>query len=896
MALVGRESELKYLDEMIAGISERGGAVLIEGEAGIGKSALLRELLAMASVAGVRAVSATGVPAEQDLPYAGLHQIVFPLRAGIPALPAPQAAALDAALGFAEAPAPTEYLIGSAVLTLLSDRAADQPLLVVVEDLHWLDRPSAAVLAFLARRLESEPIVLAATARDGAGTPLSDAGLAVLSLSRLSEDEAAQLLDSDVPGLERGIRARVLRAADGNPLALRELRADVDAAAAELPLTDRLERAFGLRADQLPAPTRAALLVAALDELSVAQTLTAAALLQGDPVDAGVLTPALDARLIDIDSGAVRFRHPLMCSAIPAAAEPELRRRAHAAVADTLVDRPDRAARHRAAAVTGPDDTTADDLEATAERALRRGGVAAAVTALEQAAYLSEAAPRRAERLLRAAELAVETGDRDTVTRLLDAAGDLTPRQRALATWLLSGFDDGVGEDPARVTELARLAESVAAEGDRESAMRILWATAMRCFWSEPGPEARRVLLEVADAMSLPADDPRIVAITAYVAPFERGARVWAALRALAGTTGADPEVDRYLGSASLQIGAFDLASRFSAAAIPGLRAQGRLGLLTRALAVRAWSCARTGDLSGAATAAAEAERLGPETGQHYMYGLAVAVTAEIAALRGDFDAAADAADRARRIGLAVAARPVLATVQRARALIALGQGRYEDALADLQRILDPADPAYQPALRGYILGDLAEAAVRSGRAGEVESIVAELGDLGRRTPSPALWIGVRCARALLDPAENRFTAALDADLTAWPLERARIQLAFGEWLRRQRRIVESRAHLRAARDTFDALGAGPWADRARRELRGAGETSPRRDPDARDTLTAHELGIAQLAAEGLTNREIGQRLYLSHRTVSTHLHRIFPKLGITSRAELAGVLATAGD
>ncbi len=585
-----------------------------------------------------------------------------------------------------------------------------------------------------------------------------------------------------------------------------------------------------------------------------------------------------------------------MRSAIVAAAEPESRRRAHAAVAATLDEHPDRAARHRAAAVAGPDDTAADDLAATAERALRRGGVTAAIAALEQSAYLSETAARRAERTLRAAELAVETGDRDTVERLLGAAGELTPRQQGLATWLLSGFDDGVGEDPARVGELARLAESVAAEGDRDLAMRILWGTAMRCFWSEPGTRARRALLEVADGLALPACDPRIVAITAYVAPFERGAGVLRELQARAGATGADPEVDRCLGSAALQIGAFDLATTFSAAAITGLRAQGRLGLLTRALAVRAWSCARIGDLNGAATEAAEAQRLGPETGQHFMYGLAVAVGAEIAALRGDFDEAAAAADRAQAIGLAVAARPVLATVQRARALIAGGQGRYEDALADLRRVFDPADPAYQLALGAYTVGDLAEAAVRSGRADDIEQIVRALEDTASHTTSPALWIGLRCARALLDPTEERFDAALEAGLTAWPLERARIQLAFGEWLRRQRRVVESRAQLRAARDGFDALGARPWAERARRELRGAGETSPRRDPDARDALTPNELGIAQLAAEGLTNREIGQRLFLSHRTVSTHLYRIFPKLGITSRGELAGALRTAGE
>ncbi|OXR40681.1 putative HTH-type transcriptional regulator [Nocardia cerradoensis] len=900
MSLVGRESELKYLDEAIAGIEERGGVVVIAGEAGIGKTALLQAVTTMATLAGVRTVTVTATEAEQQLPYAGLHQIVFPLRSGLDALPPTHAAALNAALGFVDAAAPNEYLIGSALLTLLSDRAAEQPLLLVVEDVHWLDAATSRVLAFLARRLESEPILLIASTRD-ADTALTPAGHATLALSRLAEEEARQLLDTVAPGLDNQRRERVLAAAAGNPLALKELPSAADRPDAPLPLTERLERAFGLRADQLPETTRTALLLAALDELSVPETLAAAALLTDGPIEDAELTPAVAAGLIEIDSGAVRFRHPLMRSAIPAAAQPAARRAAHHALASTLRDQPDRAARHHAAAVVGPDDTAAAELEAAAERALRRGGVAAAITTLEHAAHLTETPAVRVGRLLRAAELAVESGGRETVDRLLREAGrqELDPRGRALATWLVSGFDDGVGEDPARTTELATLAETVAAEGDRELALRILWGTAMRCFWSEPGPDARRALLAVADGMGLPAGDPRLVAITAYVAPVERGATVFDQLRALAGRTGADPEVDRYLGSAALQIGAFVLAGRFSATAITGLREQGRLGLLTRALAVRAWSCARTGDLAGGAAAAAEAERLGPETGQHFMYGLAVAVAAEIAALRGDFDEAAHRADEAERIGAAAGARPVLATVQRARALVALGQGRYDDALADLRRILDPADPAYQLALRAYIVGDLVEAAVRAGRVEEAAEIVREFEEHAPRTPSPALHVGLRYARALLasaDAAEELFTAALDADPDGWPLERARVELAFGEWLRRQRRIVESRAHLRAARDTFDALGARPWGERARRELRGAGETSPRRDPDARDSLTPHELGIAQLAAEGLTNREIGQRLYLSHRTVSTHLHRIFPKLGVTSRAELADALRTSAD
>jgi ATP/maltotriose-dependent transcriptional regulator MalT len=352
--------------------------------------------------------------------------------------------------------------------------------------------------------------------------------------------------------------------------------------------------------------------------------------------------------------------------------------------------------------------------------------------------------------------------------------------------------------------------------------------------------------------------------------------------------------VDRFLGSASLQVGAFDLAARFSAAAEPGLRAQGSLGLLTRALAVQAWSRARVGDLTTAVPIAAEAAQLAQETNQPFMFGLATAVQAEIAAMRGDYPQAATLANTAEQVGLAAGARPVLATVALARGLIAFGEGRFDDAFADFRQMLDPAAPAFQLALRACAVAELTEAAVRSGQSDTVRELVDELEALGAAAPSPALHIGLRYARAVLAPgerAEELFTLALEADLTGWPLERGRVQLAFGEWLRRQRRVVESRIHLRAARETFDALGVYAWGERARAELRTAGESSPRRGPDARDRLTPHELTIARLAAEGFTNREIGQRLYLSHRTVSTHLHRIFPKLGVSSRADLGRTL-----
>lgn len=485
------------------------------------------------------------------------------------------------------------------------------------------------------------------------------------------------------------------------------------------------------------------------------------------------------------------------------------------------------------------------------------------------------------DELLRAAELAVEAGRRDVTESLVHQAmaSALTPTQRATATWLLGSFDDGV-RAASNVQALATLAETV---DDPALAKRIVWGVGMRCFWIEPGPDARRALLAVADRVLRDENDPATVAISAYLAPIDRAATVLTGLRACSAVAGNDPHSDRFLGSAAMQVGAFDLAARFSAAAVPGLCAQGKLGLVARALAVQSWSQTRLGDLPTAHAAATEAARLADETSQPYISGLALAVQAEIAALHGNYDHATDLVSAAEKVGLAVAARPVLATAQRARALIALGRSRPDDAFADLLRMFDPAEPGYALALRCYVLPELTEAANRCGRTNELPELP--------RTPSPALHIGLRYRDAVLAPpdqAEQQFKIALEADLTAWPLDRARLRLAFGEWLRRQRRVSDARPQLRAARDMFDALGVALWGERARQELRAIGESIP----NTHGKLTTHELSIAQLAAEGLTNREIGQRLFLSHRTVSTHLHRIFPKLGISSRVELATVLA----
>jgi DNA-binding CsgD family transcriptional regulator len=357
-----------------------------------------------------------------------------------------------------------------------------------------------------------------------------------------------------------------------------------------------------------------------------------------------------------------------------------------------------------------------------------------------------------------------------------------------------------------------------------------------------------------------------------------------------------DPEPARHFGAAAFIIGAFDLALPFLRTAVDGLRAEGRLGHLPRGLMLYGTVAARLADWNAAIPAADEGRRLSIEFGEPMWEAGAATVAATIAGVRGNAAAAEEAAAQAEQQGLAAGAHTTVALASVARALAKLGAGEHDEAYAAARRLFDDGDPAYHPVISSWVIGELAEAAIH---ADQIEDARARLTAVEAAAgPAPASWIelGLRHARALLaaddEEAARHFAEALSADLDRWPFQRARLLLAYGQWLRRQRRIADSRTPLRTSRDIFDALGCASWSDRTRRELRASGESSRRRDTEARDDLTAQELQIAQLAAEGLTNREIGQRLYLSHRTIATHLYRVFPKLGITARTELAAALA----
>ncbi|MBB5867567.1 DNA-binding CsgD family transcriptional regulator [Allocatelliglobosispora scoriae] len=900
--LFGRQTQLRHLDDLVRHAAERGGALVLRGEAGIGKSALLRAARGIARDSGMLVLSTSGVEAESVLPFAGLHTLLRPLLARAEDLPGPQREALLAAFGMAEAATSDLFLIALAALNMLVDAAADTAALLIVEDAHWLDPASAEVLAFVARRLESDPVVLLAAVRDGFDSSLA-AGLAELRLERLDPTAAAAVLDARAADLPPDVRSRLLAEADGNPLALVELPTaarltDHDILPpADRPLTIRLEEAFAARVSGLPDSTATLLVVAALnDGDAISEALDAATVITGTAVTVDDLTPALAAQLVTVDGQAVRFRHPLMRSAIQQRAGIAQRHAAHSALARVLTRDPDRRVWHRAASSHGPDESIAAELEEAAALARRKGAVVTAVAALERSAVLSGDPDRRAARLLLAAEAAVELGRHDVVVRLVRQADalPLSSRQRAQLLWIGASFDGGLRDESRKPGALADVAERVAADGHTSVALRLLNLAALRCFWTHDDPAARHRIVGVAESLPVGPDDPDLLAILAFAAPIERGTAVIDGLRRGAARAAGDPEALRLVGSAAVLVGAFDLAARCCGESIGELRAQGRLGLLVRALGAQAWSAAHLADLGVGIPAAEESSRLARETSQPLFLAIGQATGAVLAALRGHEDHARDLAAEAERAALSGGIRPVLATAQLARGLAALGAGRYLDAYEHLRRMHDPADPSFHPALRCFALAELADAAVHCGRRAAITELVAQLEVLGGMTPAPALHAGLRYARAVLADdadAEALYQAALLAESVQWPFTRARTQLAYGEWLRRQRRIAECRAPLRAARDTFDTLGTIPWGERARQELRASGEASHRRSDEVSDRLTAQELQIAQMAAEGLTNREIGQRLYLSHRTVSSHLHRIFPKLEITSRSQLGSLI-----
>ena len=903
--LVGRSAELRRLAELIDGVSGGGRCLVVSGDPGLGKSALLAQAARLATDGGMRVLRARGLPPESGLPFAGLHQLLQPVLGEVGRLWPAQREALLGAFGMVSISDPSPFGVALAALELLTECAAEVPILLLVDDAQLMDPSSGEALAFIGRRLGFDPVVLLVAHRAGLASPLDGRYLPVLRLDGLDEAAAAELLDWHAPALESGLRDRILALAAGNPLALLELpkeagrMAGATPLAAAIPLTERLERAFAGRAESLPAMTQTMLLAAAVNDGEVlAETLAAASIAAGQAVALDDLQPAISAGLVTVDDLALRFRHPLVGSALWQAASLPQRHAVLTALAAGLCGQPDRQVWHLAAAATGPDPAVAEGLEAAATRAERRGALTTALAALERAAQLTEDPNRKGERLLEASGMATWLARADMAGRLLAEARRLPLRGlvAARAAFVDSVLSNAAWSGTAELARLVGLAAQIAEEGGTRQALEALRLIAVRMWWSVISQEARDLVVTTAEQLGRPDDDVALIMVLACAAPVQRGAAVRERISHLgvpAQATGAEL-VD--LATAATAVGAFPSAAELLDAAVTRLRAAGHLGALVEPLASQALTWLLTGELASASVAADEAARLGEEAGQLQWVAAAQALGAIAAALRGDLDTAVALADQAEVFFSKIRAGTLMALVRWAQGTAALVDGRPAQAYERLSVIFDPAQWEYHPFLRFWVVPDLAEAAARAGQAAAAAARIAELESLAERGRDPLLLAGLSYARAVLadgDDAGPLFRAALGPEVEAWPLLQARVLLAYGAWLRRRRLVAQSRPPLRAAREAFEARGATPWADVAQQELRATGETPRRRGPAAWDRLTPQELQIAKLAAQGATNWEIGQRLYVSRRTVSTHLHRIFPTLGITSRTQLAAALAT---
>jgi DNA-binding CsgD family transcriptional regulator len=904
-ALLGRERELELLVRLVDSVGRQGQALLIGGDAGIGKTSLLAEASREATSKGFQVLSAWGMETEANLPFAALHQLLRPVLKEADRLPAPQRSALLAAFGMVDAAAPDLFFTALAALNLLADVAADKPLLLVCDDAQWFDRPSGDALSFIARRLGSDPIALLAAIRHGHDSPLLHAGLPEMELSTLGNETAKRLLQARAPDLPSLRRDQVLKLADGNPLALMELPAALvddptplgSPFPARLAFTAPLERAFAGRAASLPAKTATLLLIAAADDdREYAEVLRAGSLVNASDCNLDDLAPAISANLVEIDGNELHFRHPLVRSAIYNHATASEHQAAHRALAQVLEGQPDRQAWHRSEAAAGPDEDVALALDQAASRAERRGGVSVAVAALQRAAALGDP-PRRADRLLRAAELAFQIGRQDLVERLLADVEplELSWRERGLAAWIRDSFDDGVPGDPIQVRSLTEVADEARVAGDTDLALKLLLGAALRTWWADPGPEWRGQVITIAERVKVPESDPRMLAILAVAAPDRRSPLVLERLSRVGHPDLSRPEAGWLLGMAAHAIGDSVVSDGLLTCAADGLRLQGKLALLAQVLSMKAWGAVELGNWRLAQTAAEEGERLARETGQPIWIAGATIALAIAAGVRGERQRAESLADEAERSILPRHLGNLLAVLELTRGLTALTAGDHGEAYEHLRRMLDPNDPAYHLRERYRALVYFAQAAALSGRAEEARGILDDFESLAAQTQSPYLRLSVLYARPFLadqGAAAALFEAALGADASHWPFFRALVQLAYGTLLRRQRRSLEARVPLRAAIEVFDGLGALPWGERARQELRASGEATGHRALNVRDELTAQEFQIAEMAADGLSNREIGERLFLSPRTVGTHLYRVFPKLGITSRTQLHRVLA----
>jgi DNA-binding CsgD family transcriptional regulator len=903
-----RTSEREVLDRLLAEVREGQSAVLVvRGEAGIGKTALLRYTARQAS--GFRVAQVAGVEAEMELPFSGIHQLCAPVLDQLDALPQPQQDALNVALGLAPGDVPDRFLVGLAVLGLLSAAAEERPLLCLVEDAHWLDAASGLILGFVARRLQAESVAIVATVREPSGRHDFD-GLPDLELRGLAEEDARTLLMSAVPGrIDDRVRDRIVAETGGNPLALLDLPRSMSTAELAggfelLPATDlprHLEEQYHQRADELPAATQRLLLLAAAEPLGDTTLIWRAAEALG--IDRSSLTPAEDAQLVEIGAR-VRFRHPLVRSAVYRAAAPSERRDAHRALAETTDpdSDPDRRAWHRAHAAVGVDEAVAAELERSADRARSRGGAAAAAAFLARAAELTPDPAERGRRALAAAQAKFDAAAADVALDLL-ATAELDPLDEFQRAWLERlraeiTFARRRGSDaPALLLHAARRLEPLDASMARETHLEAI-AAAMFAGRLGDGPGVCEVA-EAAQAAPAAPQPPRALdlLLDGLATRFTEGyaASLPPLRRALDEYRGVDRLTQRdvrwlWLGCRLAQ----DLwdDELWYVLATDGLRVAretGALSAIPTAATYRAALHVQAGEFGAASALIAETDALTEATG---MAPLKYA-SLMLAAWRGNQAEALELFEAGRLEATARGEGMGLRVMEWATALLLNGSGRYGEAFEAAQRGCEEVDVA----LFAWACVELIEAGARSG-ATDASSVALER--LSERTQASGTdWaLGIEAgSRALLSEgqdAERLYREAVERlARTRGVVHLARARLLYGEWLRRENRRVDAREQLRAAHETFSGIGAEGFAERARGELLATGETARSRSDDARAVLTPQEAHIARLAKDGLSNPEIGAQLFISPRTVQYHLRKVFQKLDINSRNQLSRVPAS---
>jgi DNA-binding CsgD family transcriptional regulator len=905
--LLGRATECALLDDLIENV-RRGESrcLLLQGEAGIGKTALLEYLVDAAR--DVNVVRAVGVESEMELAFAGLHQLCTPMLDRLAGLPAPQREALGIAFGLSAGAPPDRFLVGLAVLSLFSAVAEAQPLLCVLDDAHWLDRASALTLAFVARRLLAEPVGLVFAAREP-GEAL--AHVPELALQGLRNRDARTLLSSAVRfRLDERVRDRIVAETRGNPLALLELPRGWTAA--ELaggfgvlgtqPLSGRIEESFVRRLEALPEDSRRLLLVAAAEPV-------------GDPLlvlraseRLGIAASALDAvtdELLALGER-VTFRHPLVRSAVYRSAAAQERRAVHLALAeatDRAVD-PDRRAWHLAAAAAGPDEQVALELERSAGRAQARGGVTAAAAFLQRAAALSGDSARRTDRALAAAEASLQAGVFDGARRLLATAevGPVDELQRARLDLLRAeaAYSESRGsEAPALLLRAAKALDPLDPKLAGDTYLDA-WSAALFA-----GRLARTVSLHHVsrEALARPRPGgplrPSDLLLHGFSRAFTDGRSAAAPVleRAAKGFAGEEATVEEILRwgwlatAAAVMVWDYETCVAVSRRGVLLAREAGALTVLAVSANVLAQAMALGGESGSAASLIAEADSVTEATGTRVApYGALV-----LGGLQGREAEATAVIDATIRDATAGGQGTAVQYARWARSILLNGLGRHDEALSAAQ---DASDDTPELFVSVWALSELVEAAVRCEDTARARAALQRLAEAaGAAETDWGLGLAGR-SRALLsdgESAERLYREAIERlGRTRLRPELARAHLLYGEWLRREQRRADARARLHDAHDRFASMGMEAFAERTRRELLAAGERVRRRAPERPQDLTPQERQIAQLARGGLSNPEIGSRLFLSPRTVEWHLRKVFAKLGIRSRRELADVLPSA--